>query len=198
MLKKLLKHEFRATARTYGGLYLALVALAVLSGFSLRSSSKDNFASLLLFAYMIVAVAVAVVSVMTIVTRFTRNLLGREGYLMHTLPVTEAQLVGAKLISGTVWSVCSIFAAGLSFGILAILMMAESVEAASRSLPEYTEESISNLVDKIIDSQVEEGYFRECPVTFKDIATVKAVFKEKFKTIYHTRISYPELKKQDL
>ena len=68
----------------------------------------------------------------------------------------------------------------------------------SRSLPEYTEESISNLVDKIIDSQVEEGYFRECPVTFKDIATVKAVFKEKLKTIYHTRISYPELKKQDL
>lgn len=77
----------------------------------------------------------------------------------------------------------------------AILMMADSVEAASRSLPEYTEESISNLVDKIIDSQVAEGYFKECPITFKDIATVKAVFKEKLKTIYHTRISYPELKK---
>ena len=77
----------------------------------------------------------------------------------------------------------------------AILMMADSVEAASRSLPEYTEESISNLVDKIIDSQVQEGYFKECPITFKDIATIKAVFKEKLKTIYHTRISYPELKK---
>lgn len=75
----------------------------------------------------------------------------------------------------------------------AILMMADAVEAASRSLPEYTEESISNLVDKIIDSQVEEGYFKECPITFKDIATTKAVFKEKLKTIYHTRISYPEL-----
>lgn len=77
----------------------------------------------------------------------------------------------------------------------AILMMADSVEAASRSLPEYTEESISNLVEKIIDSQVAEGNFKECPITFKDIATVKAVFKEKLKTIYHTRISYPELKK---
>lgn len=99
MLKQLLKYEFKATGRTYGGLYLALVALAVLSGFSLRSSSKDNFASLLLFAYIIVAVAVAVVSVMTIVTRFTRNLLGREGYLMHTLPVTESQLILSKLIS---------------------------------------------------------------------------------------------------
>ena len=77
----------------------------------------------------------------------------------------------------------------------AILMMADSVEAASRSLPEYTEESISALVDKIIDSQVQEGYFKECPITFKDIATVKTVFKEKLKTMYHTRISYPELKK---
>lgn len=77
----------------------------------------------------------------------------------------------------------------------AILMMADSVEAASRSLPEYTEESIGNLVDKIIDAQVAEGYFKECPITFKDIATVKAVFKEKLTIVYHTRISYPELKK---
>lgn len=77
----------------------------------------------------------------------------------------------------------------------AVLMMADSVEAASRSLPEYTEESISTLVDKIIDTQVSEGYFKKCPITFKDIATVKALFKEKLKTMYHTRISYPELKK---
>lgn len=63
----------------------------------------------------------------------------------------------------------------------AVLMMADSVEAASRSLPEYTEESISTLVDKIIDTQVSEGYFKECPITFKDIATVKALFKEKLK-----------------
>ena len=77
----------------------------------------------------------------------------------------------------------------------AILMMADSVEAASRSLPEYTEESISNLIDKIIDAQVAEGYFKECPITFKDIALVKALFKEKLKTVYHTRITYPELKK---
>ena len=77
----------------------------------------------------------------------------------------------------------------------AILMMADAVEAASRSLPEYTEESINNLVERIIDSQVGEGFFTLCPITFKDIATVKTVFKEKLRTIYHTRISYPELKK---
>ena len=62
---------------------------------------------------------------MTIVRRFYSNLLGREGYLMHTLPVTETQLVTSKLISSTVWSLCSILAACLSFGILAVLMMAD-------------------------------------------------------------------------
>ena len=77
----------------------------------------------------------------------------------------------------------------------AILMMADAVEAASRSLPEYTEESISALIEKIIDGQVADGYFKECPITFKDIALVKALFKEKLKTVYHTRITYPELKK---
>ena len=77
----------------------------------------------------------------------------------------------------------------------AILMMADSVEAASRSLPEYTEESISNLVNKIIDTQVEEGYFTDCPITFRDISTTKQVLINRLKSIYHTRISYPELKK---
>ena len=77
----------------------------------------------------------------------------------------------------------------------AILMMADAVEAASRSLPEYTEESINGLVEKIVDGQVQDGYFKECPITFKDIALVKALFKEKLKTVYHTRITYPELKK---
>lgn len=77
----------------------------------------------------------------------------------------------------------------------AILMMADAVEAASRSLPDYTEQSIRTLVERIIDSQVQEGYFRECPITFRDIQYSKTVLIEKLKTIYHTRISYPEEKK---
>lgn len=77
----------------------------------------------------------------------------------------------------------------------AILMMADAVEAASRSLPEYTEESINTLVDRIVDGQVSEGHFKECPITFRDINDIKTVFKEKLRTIYHTRISYPTLKK---
>ena len=77
----------------------------------------------------------------------------------------------------------------------ACLMMADGVEAASRSLPDYTEQSIRQLVEKIIDSQVADGYFRECPVTFRDIQYAKTVLIEKLKTVYHTRISYPDEKK---
>lgn len=77
----------------------------------------------------------------------------------------------------------------------AILMMADAVEAASRSLPDFTEQSIRELVNRIIDSQMDEGYFRECPITFRDIQYAKTVLIEKLKMIYHTRISYPELKK---
>ncbi len=77
----------------------------------------------------------------------------------------------------------------------AILMMADGVEAASRSLSDYTEKSIRDLVNRIIDGQVEEGYFKECPITFRDIQYAKTVLIEKLKTIYHTRVSYPELKK---
>ena len=77
----------------------------------------------------------------------------------------------------------------------ACLMMADSVEAASRSLQDYTEQSIRELVERIIDGQVAEGYFRECPITFRDIQYAKTVLIEKLKTIYHTRINYPTAKK---
>lgn len=79
----------------------------------------------------------------------------------------------------------------------AILMMADAVEAASRSLHEYTEESISELVNRIIDNQVSEGYFHECPITFYDIAQAKLVLIERLKAIYHTRIKYPEINKKE-
>lgn len=79
----------------------------------------------------------------------------------------------------------------------AILMMADAVEASSRSLKDYTEESISNLVEMIIDAQIADSAFKNCPITFQDITTAKEVFKEKLKTIYHTRISYPELHKKE-
>lgn len=74
----------------------------------------------------------------------------------------------------------------------AILMMADAVEAASRSLKVYSEDTLTELVDRIIDKQVEAGYFRECPITYRDIAEAKRVFVESLKVTYHTRIAYPD------
>lgn len=74
----------------------------------------------------------------------------------------------------------------------AILMMADTVEAASRSLSEYSEESITQLVDRLIDGQVQEGYFTDCPITFHDIRVAKLALVERLKAIYHARIAYPK------
>jgi putative nucleotidyltransferase with HDIG domain len=75
----------------------------------------------------------------------------------------------------------------------AILMMADSVEAASRSLSEYTEEKLQAQVDKLVDSQLADGLLKNAPLTFHEIEVIKTSFVEKLKTMYHTRISYPDL-----
>lgn len=76
----------------------------------------------------------------------------------------------------------------------AILMMADTCEAASHSLQEYSEESIGKMVHTLIDQQMEEGFFRECKITFYDITIAKQVLTERLKAIYHTRIQYPKSK----
>lgn len=75
----------------------------------------------------------------------------------------------------------------------ALLMMCDTVEAASRSMKEYTEKSICDLVNKLIDQQVAQGFFNDCPITFRDISMAKHVLIEQLKSIYHTRIQYPKL-----
>ncbi len=79
----------------------------------------------------------------------------------------------------------------------AILMMADAVEAASRSLKDYSPGSIDALVDRIISSQESDGLFNDSPISFKDIETVKRTFKNRLATIYHGRVAYPELRKPD-
>jgi len=77
----------------------------------------------------------------------------------------------------------------------AILMMADAVEARVRSLKNYTDETINDAVEQMIDSQIADGQFKEAPISFRDVETVKQVFKEKIKNMYHSRIVYPELNK---
>jgi hypothetical protein len=74
----------------------------------------------------------------------------------------------------------------------ALVMMADSVEAASRSLDKPNERSINELVDRIIDKQVENDQFSDANLTLKDISKAKEIFKKNLLTIYHVRISYPE------
>lgn len=114
MLKQLLKYEFKATKSLYFGLYLALALLSVVLGVTFRqehvlahSTSFQNLEVILMIVYVSVILAIAVLCFVSTVQRFYKNLLGREGYLMHTLPVTETQLILSKLITSMVWVLCS-------------------------------------------------------------------------------------------
>ena len=71
-------------------------------------------------------------------------------------------------------------------------MMADSVEAASKSLRDPDIDQISNFVNSIIDKQVDEKQFSECQITFADIETVKKVLIKKLINIYNLRIEYPK------
>jgi len=75
---------------------------------------------------------------------------------------------------------------------MAVVMMADSIEAASRSLKKYDTESISTLVENIVNGQISNKQFDVTNLTFKDIDTVKELFKEKLRNIYHARIEYPK------
>lgn len=72
-----------------------------------------------------------------------------------------------------------------------ILMMADAVEAASRSLTDYSPEAIEALVNRIIDSQIAEGLHSDSPLSFRDVKTIKESFINRLRTIYHSRIAYP-------
>jgi cyclic-di-AMP phosphodiesterase PgpH len=74
----------------------------------------------------------------------------------------------------------------------AVVMMADAVEASSRTLDKYTDESINELVERILYLQEQDGQFSDAPLTFKEITDVKDIFKKRLSNIYHTRITYPE------
>ena len=147
MLKQLLKYEFKATSRSYGGLYLAVLAVSALLGASFQFPALLEHTApiaVLMIVYMALVVAIVVMTILTIVQRFTRNLLGREGYLMHTLPVTNAQLILSKLLSSLVWTLCSILVVLLSFGLFSLFgtlnsaALSELLHGLSSYWPEVT------------------------------------------------------------
>lgn len=75
----------------------------------------------------------------------------------------------------------------------AVVMMADAIEAASRSMKEYTKKSINDLVENIIDGQIKDNQFSESDITFSDIAEIKKQLKVNIENIYHARIAYPSM-----
>lgn len=72
-----------------------------------------------------------------------------------------------------------------------LLMMADAVEAASRSMPDHSEEAIRSLVNKLVDGQVAAGLHNDSPLSFRDIRDIKECFISRLRSMYHARISYP-------
>lgn len=133
MLIKLLKHEFRATARIMGPLYLVLLAVALGFNFSARLMDTSNvvlnvLAALVILAYVAAIIGVFIVSFILMLQRFYKNLLGDEGYIMFTLPASVHQHVWSKLIVSAVWFIAtgaavilSVFVAAFNVSFLADL-----------------------------------------------------------------------------
>ena len=76
-------------------------------------------------------------------------------------------------------------------------MFCDAVEAASRSLKDYSPENISNLVDRIVDGKIADGQLVEADVSLKEIAIVKDTMKTYLQQMYHSRVAYPKRKKKD-
>lgn len=134
MLKKLLKHEFRATARIFAPVFGAALILSGVTwivvrlggilvlpgGTGIGSPIFGLFSGILMLLSTLALFALMVSAVLVTVQRFYKNLLGDEGYLMFSLPVTPGQHIAAKLITGTVWSAAALL---LTLGILTVLIL---------------------------------------------------------------------------
>ena len=147
MLGKLIRHEFRATARIMLPVMGALVALALLANLSMRGLA-DNITeipvlrmllTLIVIFYGIAVVATAVMAVVIMVSRFYRNLLKDEGYLMFTLPVSVHELIWAKLIVSLVWFVATGLLICLVMALTALNLSATNLEMIIQGFPGWAE-----------------------------------------------------------
>ncbi|MCQ2447647.1 MAG: hypothetical protein MJ073_01910 [Oscillibacter sp.] len=125
MLKKLLKHEFRATARTMLPMYLILLVASLGANLTTRGLLEteypilDTIGVILVMLFVMAIIAVCVMTLVTMIERFCKNLLGDEGYLSMTLPVSVHQQVWTKLIVSVVWFAATAAAVVIAFCIMA-------------------------------------------------------------------------------
>lgn len=146
MLRKLLKHEFRATGRVILPIFGLLLLSAVGANLSIRgmtnaqSTFLNTLGTILIMLFFLAIIAVGIVALAVMVSRFYKNLLQDEGYVMMTLPVSIHQQVWSKLIVSTVW-----FAATVLVIILACFVTAFDI----RFMGELWQE-VKNIVHAVI------------------------------------------------
>ncbi|MEG0780637.1 MAG: hypothetical protein RRY95_07060 [Oscillospiraceae bacterium] len=143
MLGKLLKHEFRATGRIMLPLYLVLLVMSIFANFSVRlldntdSRFLNMLGGLLIMGFTFAIIGVTVMSLVLMVTRFYRNLMSDEGYVMFTLPVSVHGLVWSKIIVSSFWFFVTVVADILA-GIIVVFQV-DFLSAFWRGLQELTQ-----------------------------------------------------------
>ena len=145
MLVKLLKYEMKASARTLVPLYIGTLVVALVcsiqmalfvaenrNGFTMRVGSfqTDNMLTWILFLmFFALCISITVLTVVTVIQRFNTSLIGDEGYLMFTLPVTHTQLLSCKLIGALLWSIIGGFVMFLSLLLISASVLVINVDA---------------------------------------------------------------------
>ena len=138
MLGKLIGYETKAFGRIMLPLYGAMLAFALFTGLSIRFLPEDIMQGLpgvlIFMLYTFLMLAIIIMTCVLSVTRFYKNLLGEEGYLMFSLPTDTATLIASKVISVVIWSTLSAIVAVLSIALS--VLGAGGIEIASRLVSE--------------------------------------------------------------
>ncbi|MGL5314628.1 MAG: ABC transporter permease [Peptostreptococcaceae bacterium] len=120
MLGKLLKYEFKATARIFLPLYITLLVVALINGFFINSE-MFQIQGLLMMVFGALLIALFVITVIVLVQRFSKNLLGDEGYLMFTLPVKSTSILFSKYLIALLWTVLSVMVSIIAFFLITLV-----------------------------------------------------------------------------
>jgi hypothetical protein len=152
MLGKLLKYEFKSTARILIPLYIAMILYSgVCRGFAELSKKLDILstpAALMYGFYVILVIAVVVVTFAVVIQRFYKNLMGDEGYLMFTLPVETYKHIITKSLTAFVWTISSVIVALISIVIL--IVNSEIIEEIKFLLTQLPPDMIQTTVYSLI------------------------------------------------
>ncbi|MEG0332814.1 MAG: hypothetical protein RSA01_01080 [Clostridium sp.] len=160
MLGKLLKYEFKATSRTFLPLYLVIILVAIFNGFLLNINmiEPSNYQMIGIIVLIALVIALGVVTIVVTVQRFYKNLLGDEGYLMFTIPVSIKSIVLSKGLVATFWAILSGIVSLLAFGIIVFMQVIKAMLVDSEIREIFAMINMSDITAAIKDSLPPEIY----------------------------------------